>query len=290
MAVNGIDSFEQNKEKYHLTAAVSDGINSFPLLFENILLFTYSNEMNKLYTEGYIEYEDKQGTIDRITERQVAYCSITFEHDAQKADGDIAPKMIDQSIDLKFLINNIEILSNVPGMVTYRIHLISENYLNLNRNVNYTNYNDSKTSVTEIIKDILENDAEIKTTNTFEISKSNVNIDYISQEDDNSFSAIKYLMNKMYYSPLFGNEESIKSLIYDETSNTISLFDMKKGSPRMGVFPPVVVQVFKNDTNIGFDAPTNIGYTCRSEKINGVLNAKTTNVYSYDIESNSISP
>ena len=290
MAVNGIDSFEQNKEKYHLTAAVSDGINSFPLLFENILLFTYSNEMNKLYTEGYIEYEDKQGTIDRIVERQVAYCSIRFEHDSQKADGDIAPKMIDQSIDLKFLINNIEILSNVPGMVTYRLHLISENYLNLNRNVNYTNYNDSKTSVTEIIKDILENNAEIKTTNTFELSKSNVNIDYISQEDDNSFSAIKYLMNKMYYSPLFGNEESIKSLIYDENSNTISLFDMKKGSPRMGVFPPVVVQVFKNDTNIGFDTPTNIGYTCRSEKINGVLNAKTTNVYSYDIESNSISP
>ena len=69
MAVNGIDSFEQNKEKYHLAAAVSDGINSFPLLFENILLFTYSNEMNKLYTEGYIEYEDKQGTIDRIVER-----------------------------------------------------------------------------------------------------------------------------------------------------------------------------------------------------------------------------
>lgn len=88
---NGIDYFTQNKEKYHLTVS----IGSTPLWMNNIGLLTFSNEINRLYTEGYIEYTDTLGKLDRELEIQYNHITISIRHDSQKSDGKITPLCID---------------------------------------------------------------------------------------------------------------------------------------------------------------------------------------------------
>ena len=62
------DIIQQDNDTYHFTVSIGDDSESEGLIFANIGLFEYSNEMNKLYLEGSMEYTDTDFKCDKFLE------------------------------------------------------------------------------------------------------------------------------------------------------------------------------------------------------------------------------
>ena len=98
-----------------------------------------------------------------------------------------------------FFVTKIEILDRQGTVVTYRIHMVSVNWLNLSSTVNYTNYGKNPEQLFDIIKNLIKL-AELEVDeNTFSVVKSDVKLNYITNGNDTVASCIKYLLSKMIY-------------------------------------------------------------------------------------------
>jgi hypothetical protein len=106
-------------------------------------------------------------------------------------------------LNYKFIINKIEILSRNGDNFLYKFHLISFNWYKCIKNISYTTYgslaNQNKNNILELIKTGFSiSGLKLNTENFNTYIQCNVSIDYITENNDNLFSYIKYIMNKLY--------------------------------------------------------------------------------------------
>lgn len=282
--------FISNNEKYELNASIGCGGNNFSLLMDDIDVISYSNEMNRLYTIGYVEYTDRRGIIDKVIEDQELYFVYELTRFKENVCGSIVKIEYEQTIKVKFLVNNIEILENTPDVVKYKINIISENYTNLNKNVHFSNYKDKDKPliVSDIIKEILlQSDNEVDET-SFSANVSGTKLKYISNVNDNVFSSVNYLLRRTVYNQDIGIDRSLKTLVYNEGLNVIRLYSTQVNSILNGQYPPVQLNMLKSSSLITDDIPVGIGYVSRSSRVDGMLATKQLEYMSYDINTNEI--
>ena len=213
-------SIYTSTEKYFST----HGLNS-----EDCVSFEYRNQINSLTIMGVLTYIDRTGIVDKYLEKPYVRSSITFAaiKTTTEDDGiDVRELDEDQKIDIEFLVTKIEIIERNGKNITYSIHMVSANWLNLMSTINYTNYGKRPEQIFKIIKNILKQ-AELEVDDeTFDLVKSEVKLNYITNGNDTVISAIKYLLSKMLYYKKF--DESWKFIYYDEQKNKYRLFDFTK--------------------------------------------------------------
>lgn len=280
---NGIDYFIQNKEKYHLTVS----IGSTPLWMNNIGLLTFSNEINRLYTEGYIEYTDTLGKLDRELEIQYNHITIDIKHDSQKRDGKITPLCIDQEMIYDFIVDGFEILDDIPGAIKYKVYFKSQSYLDIGMNVDYTTWGKPTEleSTTDIIKKLFDKSVT-KPSNSFDSCKSDVMIKYISSNKESIKDMIQYLLNQTLFTPNETIDKSLRTIIYDDRTQQFHLYNIYRGGPDFGQMPPISINMYKNAVDIMQEDKINLGYVSKKSQLQGVLDAKNISTHTYNIESN----
>ena len=82
-------------------------------------------------------------------------------------------------------------------------------------------------------------------------------IDYITQANDNTFTALKYLMHKLYYFPT--KDDSMKFVVYDWFDDKYRLLDMKKKDTSIGSSTTLLSFFKTNNEALIQQEPTNLG-------------------------------
>jgi hypothetical protein len=152
--------------------------------------------------------------------------------------------------------------------------------------VTYNNYGDKQETSTNIIQNILKNNLNIKTNGeSFEKFQSTNKINYITNNFDTGFTTLKYLLNRTIYNPL-DYDKSIKTLIFNELSNEITLFDNSIYSERLGVYNPIEIQVVKDVKEMGVSTDVNVGYTSKISRVDTFVDTKGMKFFDYNLETN----
>lgn len=208
-----------------LENADTERLNHTMLLEENIGTIQYTNELNNLVLTGSMEYTDTDQRVDKFLDETFVYCSFILEQVVDQSDGDIEDTKTQEVLAMCMFVNNIAILENVPGKIKYKLFLTSDTWFQCQRNVSYTNYGKKKERVFDIAKDILcQAEFEIDG-KSFDNAGSIASLNYITDNNDNVVTSLRYLFNKMYYSSEYGLDSSVKAVVYDEYSNIVRAFD-----------------------------------------------------------------
>ena len=86
--------------------------------------------MNTLFLRGYVEYTDTRGLVDKILDKQFAYCEINFIEIEVDSDKDYAIETPSKTHKLyqKFYVESVEILDRHENEIKYRLNLVSRNW------------------------------------------------------------------------------------------------------------------------------------------------------------------
>lgn len=241
--------FQYSGKKYTFSASLFENNmeHSIPLDNNKIEYFDYANTLNDLIIRGELVYTDSYGQLDRYLDKQYAYCQIYFSSIDQESDNNIIleRESKDNIFSHIFLIDGIEILERVAQVIKYRIHLISSTIFNLLKTIDYTNYNQLEPEqIFDIIKKcVIQSKLQIDEI-SFNTLTTNVKLNYITNGNDNVLTIIKYLMNRLFYYQVQDN--SIKFIFMNETSNKIQLFDLKDKYSSTGLYS-VIISVLKDN-------------------------------------------
>ena len=107
----------------------------------------------------------------------------------------------------------------------------------------YTNYNQDKEDIVDIVKAILTYSGLVTNKDTFDIVKSGLKLHFITDINDNAMTSIGYLLNKMYY--YHDRAEQFQFLIYNEHTDKFEMFDILNKNTWFIQFP-LAVTFFKN--------------------------------------------
>ena len=203
----------------------------------NICLFEYTNQWNSLVLTGQVVYKDNErelGKLFRIPHLivQVEWAENLAEKKTKKKedgteDGDYwveKPIKKEDYFNHVFLVNKMEIVAHDThtDVTTYRLELISAFWYKLSQVCQYSNYNLKKPEpITDIICRLLVNAVGLDkvATKTFKNPpcKTDVCIYYTTTQKDNYFTAINYLLNRMYMEPSsFDVDNHPRIILWDE--------------------------------------------------------------------------
>ncbi len=286
--ISSPDEILIGNERYSVRVTISDGYNTDlkTLNTQAIDMLSYSNQMNRLYLVGFIDYIDNAAIVDKFLESDK--CNLTINIDKIRFEGKegFLKPTVERSISLLFLVTSFQILEYKPGSFKYRINIISPQYADLTKYVTYNNYGDKQETSTSIIQDILKNKLNIKTNDeSFDKFKSTNKINYITNNFDTGFTSLKYLLNRTIYNPL-DYDKSIKTLIFNELTNEITLFDNSIYSERLGVYNPIEIQVVKDVNEIGVSTDVNVGYTSKISRVDTFVDTKGMKFFDYNLKTN----
>lgn len=272
---------------YELNIGIFDGYCRNAMMdTQRINMFSYDNRMNRLYTTGFIEYTDNSAEMDKFLESDAAYVTVSFSKLETKTSGTLRITESTSFTNLKFLIDSADILSNQPGEIKYRFNLVSPSYVAMSKDSRYTTYGDKKVSPTTIIQDILKNNIGLGVnSDSFETNMSPSLIHYITNNNDDGYSSIKYLLNKTVYYPN-SSDKTLKSLVYDDNSDVVFLIDNRPDAKKLGTYNPIEIKVVKNSQFPGYQSPTYIGYTNNFSKSRAIVDTQDLKFYEYNIETN----
>lgn len=194
---------------------------------DECISFEYYNQINSLAIPAILTYQDRYGVVDKYLEKPYVQCSITFGNIETTTNEEKVTirKLSDESLlNMDFLVTKIEIIDRQSKNVTYRIHMISANWMNLMSTITYSNYSKRPEQIFKIIKNLLKL-AELEVDeDTFDKVKSDVKINYITNGNDCIFSCVKYLLSRMMYYKT--HDEIWKFMYYDEQKKKYKLFDI----------------------------------------------------------------
>lgn len=229
---------------------------NFGLRNSNIVEFEYVNEFNKLFLEGSLVYQDNYGIIDKFLEKSIVYVNIVFAEMQQKFDGSIT---IEKQSDThkfihNFIVNGIKIIKRENHIITYKLSLVSVNWLKCINNISFSNYNTQPQPIFDIVKSMLSTNGLNIDKNTFETVKSPVKINYITNGNDNSITAVNYLLGKLYYYSL--KDTCFKFIVYNETQDVYQILTINDQNTYLGnsklilsLFKTTVEQITQEDAN-----------------------------------------
>ena len=137
-----------------------------------------------------------------------------------------------------FLVNKMEIIEHDihTDVTTYRLELVSASWYKLSSLCQYSNYNmKSPEPITDIICKLLVEAVGEKhvATKTFKEApcKTDISIYYTTTQKDNYFTAINYLLNRMYMEPSsFDVDNHPRVIIWDEKESQYRLINVNDDS------------------------------------------------------------
>lgn len=242
-------AFQYNGRRYNFTAIVewdqTDPSKSTALDNNHINSFYYSNEINKLFLTGYIEYTDTRGLIDKILDKQFAYCEINLIEIEVKSDKDYVIETPSKTRKLhhKFYINSVQILDRHENEIKYRLNLISRHWFQCISKIEYSNYHSQQEDIIDIIRNIFKYSNLSTNPKTFDIVKSGVKLNFIADINDNAITSIGYLLNKMYY--YRDRIPQLQFIIYNEHTDKYEMFDVTNSKTWFNMYETPVT-FFKN--------------------------------------------
>ena len=256
---------------------------------QHIESFEYVNQINNICITGDLVYRDIDGSISRFFNKNYNHIEVVCEQLVAEAVGNgtgetgqltkllPAGSILQKSISFvakniirpianfikaekseystfqhTFIIQNVEILNRDKKEITYKLHLISENWYKASARIDYSNYGFTKASLNaEDEKNVfvlirkflmqvgLETDKE-SFDKAIEQTK-NIQIDYITNGNDTVFTIIPYLMNRLYFIDKFSDVKIFFYISYDIVKNNYKVINYKDQSTWLGVFRPAVV-------------------------------------------------
>lgn len=280
--------FTYNDKKYSFNVLVGDfeSGRNVVLRSQNVGLFQYSNEMNSLTLEGTLEYTDTDTYLDQFLDKQYVFCTVQFKVVEQQTEGQIHldKVMYGEDVATTFFVDNFEILDNSPGNIRYKLHLKGSNWQNLKKSVSKSNYGEKK-KIFEIIKEILTGVGEPVDVEAFDNLVTNAEIEYITHTNDDVISCIRYLMDKYYKSKIYGIDESLKALVYDEVNDKIEPFDsVKTFSYQKSI--EIILDQIKNTQSLMNNDPVRIGYLLKKNRSEAIMSTHPLTIKYYDITTN----
>lgn len=282
-------SFVYNNNKYELDIGLQEeGGEITHLIDDNIGLIEYTNTVNDIVHEGYIEYLDTDQRIDKYLDKMICYCHVVFSQIVSEADGDIEKKTIIDTLPITFFVNNIGILENNPGSIKYKIFLITKNWTDSVKDVDYTNYGKEKEPVFDIIKKILGQAGFSVDADSFASIGSVTSLNYITNRNDNVVTATRYLLNKTQFSKSYTLDTSVKGIVYDEYIDMIHAFDLQSSNAFQKAFP-VIVNQMETEVDPIFNTKTNLAFNVKQNKSDLMNTMMTNELYSYSLATNSFS-
>lgn len=284
--------FLYNGNKYLFNAAIYANSNdkeelSFSLRNSNIIEFDYVNEFNKLCLEGSLTYQDNYGIIDKFIEKPIVYVNIIFAQMVQKFDGSIT---IEKQSDTNrfihdFIVNGIKILKRENHIITYKLSLVSKNWLKCIQNINFSNYNREPEPIFDLVKSMLSlNDLAIDT-NTFQTVSSPVRLHYITNGNDNTLTAIDYLLGKLYYYSL--KDTCFKFIVYNESDNIYQILTVNDQNTYLGR-SSIILSLFKTTVEqITQQEPNELNSVTKFPKVCTYRNDSAKELIDFDYSNNS---
>lgn len=253
---------------------------------EDILSFQYTNELNSLYLKGEMIYVDKYSIMDKFFQEQSVYCTITNVQHEYENDNLFKTTKLSDTLKFyhTFIIDKLQIIERSGNTLTYKMSLVGKNWYNCTANLNYSTYNTKKTDIFDILKSLIVQSGQVCEPLTSDKIKSGVEIDYITHENDNLLTCFKYLMNKMLYYRTFS--ESIKFLLYNETTNMYQFFDLIDQELTNGV-TTITISMFKSNAEMQFqEQPVNVGSVVKNSQRDIFENIKRNLISEYDYNMN----
>ena len=204
----------------------------------NISLFEYTNQWNALVLTGQLIYKDTERSLGKLFRIPHLLVRIEWaENVAEKKykiseeDGTHAQEYwVEKPIKKEdyfshiFLVNKMEIIKHDThsDVTTYRLELISASWYKLSSVCQFSNYNMKEpepitTTICRILVDAVGLDQVATKTFLEDPCKSDVCIYYTTTQRDNYFTAINYLLNRMYMEPSsFDVDNHPRVIVWDE--------------------------------------------------------------------------
>ena len=218
---------DSSGQEYQLQIVVSPrGSAEFALDTSAIQSLDYQMQLNDLVTRGSIIYTDSNGVFDSMLCQPYGMLRVEFQHYNTEFDGEITASFEseDPGIDSDFLIENISILERHRDVITYKILFTSVHILNCISTVDFSNYGKDPEPVLDILRQIaVKNNIDLDK-ESFGSVKHQPKMNYITNGNDNVFTSMKFLLDKLYYT--FPRSESMVFILWDELSHQLRLFDM----------------------------------------------------------------
>lgn len=143
-----------------------------------------------------------------------------------------------------FLIQSINILQRADNYIKYKINFVSLNIYNCLSTIDYSCYGHWNTTILDILRDCIQHVRLKVDQASFDMVKSDVRLDYITNGNDNLFSIFRYLMNKMYYYRT--KDDSLKFLLWDTFKEQYRMIDLKNRHT-LGRHDQMVLSLMKSD-------------------------------------------
>lgn len=225
-------SFTYGGRKYMFMARLTTNVNGqdYQLVLNNDCLqeFRYSNQLNGCYLTGSMQYQDRKGELDWYIDKPYTYMYVQCNQFKIQTDGGIYIESLSETnkFDLMFIVDSIKILDRQGSAITYQIKLVDNNWAKCQGIVDFSNYGRPKESVFQIIKQMFCANGMNVDSQKFDIIDSSYKMHYITNGNDNTITAIKYLLHKLYYYDQ--KEMQQKFFVYNEQNDVYQPFDITR--------------------------------------------------------------
>lgn len=263
---------------YYFTAMISNpdvSVGAQNLDNKNLELFEYTNEINSLCLYGNIIYNDLDGSISRFFNRQDNHVEIVCRQMEKVSEGGTSEQpALEMFVDIErsdganvfahsFIVQNIKILHREKQNITYQISLISMAWYLLSSKISFSNYPLSEPASEKkprngytMMKNFLTN-AFLPKPDAFKVDDKSfddaakttkeIEIPLITNGNDNCFSVIKDIFNKMYW-----NKETMdktaKFIVFNPVTNIYKCVDYSVDNSWNSCEKPyIILSMFETD-------------------------------------------
>jgi len=186
----------------------------------------YQTSLNDLVVRGSFIYTDAGGLMDSSLYEPGGTLNIIFSRLQTESDGDmnIVSEFEGGKLEADFLVETAGILERQNEIITYKMQFTSINIVDCLKTVDFSNYGKNPEPILDILRSIAVNAGLDVDNDTFTSVKQQPTLNYITNGNDNLFTASKYLLDKMYYG--FPRSSSMVFVFWNELENRLQLFDI----------------------------------------------------------------
>jgi len=185
----------------------------------------YQTSLNDLVTRGSFVYADHGGMLDNSLYEPGGLLKVVFSRMDTEFDGDLAivSEFEGGELNADFLVESAGILERQNEVITYRMQFTSVNTVDCLKTLDYSNYGKGPEPVLDILKNLAVAAGVAVDEETFGSVKQQPRISYITNGNDNLFTASKFLLDKLYYR--FPRAGSMSFVFWNELTKKLQLFD-----------------------------------------------------------------
>lgn len=295
MSINIIhNEFIYNNKCYRFVAHLFSKHSKNPKLEKIILdtkcitVFEFTNSINQLCLDGSLFYVDKSGIITQYLSESFPFMQVLIEQYSFDNDGNIQITTDNINLQLDFIVNKIEIVKRKNDKILYKFHLVSTNWYNCNSLIEYTTYDKTDPNdknILKILQDCFSKTNQQLYTNELQ---SNIQLDYITNGNDNLFSITKFLFNK-FYTCADNSDEILKFLVYNIFIRKYDLLDVSTSRKNIKTISNITLSFLAQQTeDYMYKTNNQLNSILNMSKIDAFNLFQKRTIKSYDYNQNTI--